>query len=152
MLLKYQLENNTICAFLRSIENYLKQGITQDEAAYKLSTYERQRKTQINIVLDQLSMQQAVGSRGKLMSALSNLAMPHEDRVIRTAIKVHGKHEMILSGSLHGSGEKKNMMMTAPGGYRSGFNTRPNFYETSMSSNMPLNDPGTLLDRQNRNR
>ena len=129
-LSKYQLRKSHYeYAFPRSIETFLKQGITQDEATYKHSFYERQRKTQVNLVLDQLSVQMAGGSSRKLNSALTNLALPHEERVIRTAIRVRGKHELILGGSLQ-SAQKNNTMFTAPGGVRSGFNTRSNFYDS----------------------
>jgi hypothetical protein len=36
----------------KSIEHFLKSGITQDDAAGKLSFYERQRKAQVNLVLE----------------------------------------------------------------------------------------------------
>ena len=40
--------------------------------------------------------------------------------------------------------------MGAPGAYHSGFNTRTNFYGGSNQMSLPLNDPGTLLERQAR--
>ena len=73
-------------------------------------------------------MQQAGGSSRKLNSALTNLALPHEERVIRTAIRVRGKHDLILGGSLQSS-KQNNKLISAPGGaaYRTGFNTRTNW-------------------------
>ena len=96
-------------------------------------------------------MQQAGGSSRKLNSALTNLALPHEERVIRTAIRVRGKHDLILGGSLQSS-KKNSAAPGAPGGYRSGFNTRTAFGESHLMHSLPLNDPGTLLERQARTR
>ena len=109
----YQLGNNDSFPFRRSIETFLKSGISQEEAALKLGFHERQRRTQVNIVLEQLAMNSnAYGSTRKLNSALTNLALPHEERVIRSAIRVGGKANLIMGGSLQSSAKKANYTAT----------------------------------------
>ena len=71
--------------------------------------------------------------------------MPHEERVIRTAIQHRGKHELIQQGSLQA---KRNADHNSPGNM---YNTRGGFYDSAMG-NVPLNDPGSLLERQAKNR
>ena len=80
-------------------------------------------------------------------SALTNLALPHEDRVIRTAIKIKGKHDLIQNNN-------KMFNQNSQGGmFKSAYNTRPNHFETTYgSSSVPLNDPTALLLKQDRNR
>ena len=93
--------------------------------------------------------QNGYGSNRKLNSALTNLALHHEERVIRTAVRTRGKHDLILGGSLQ---SKKNPNLIAPAEYHTGSNTRTNFYNHHNFTSLPLNDPGTLLERQARNR
>lgn len=79
-------------------------------------------------------------------SALTYLSLPHEDRVIRTALKFRGKHDLI------GTNNRMGNQNSQAGMFKSAYNGRQNHFDGGHSYSVPLNDPNALIIKQERNR
>ena len=79
----------------RTVEAFLKKGITQHDAQERWAEYEERRKRNVETVLKDLMLANSRTNYRKTTSVLNRLTMQHDERMLKTAFKQPGRQNLM---------------------------------------------------------